>query len=55
MTGGIIAIGAAAVIMLNQKRVVAKLRRSNIFPWVLVFAVFSLVSWATQSLLQGGR
>lgn len=55
MLGGIIAIGAAVVIMLNRDRIVAKLRKSDSLAWGFTLSGVAVIVLAAQLFLQGGR
>ena len=51
MLGGLIAIGAAAVIALNYDRIVAKARKSNSFAWGLTLSGVAVIVLAAQLFL----
>ena len=55
MLGGIVAIGAAAVIAFNYDRIVEKTRKSDLFAWGLTLSGVAVIIVAAQLFLQGGR
>jgi len=55
MLGGLVAIGAAAVIAFNRDRIVAKARKSNSFAWGFTLSGVAVIILAAQLFLQGGR
>jgi len=55
MTGGLICIGTAAVIFLNRKRIISKLRKSDLVAWGFTFMGLLLVILAAHLYLTGGR
>jgi hypothetical protein len=55
MLGGIVAIGAAAIILFNYDRIVAKARKSNSFAWGLTLSGVAVIVLVAQLFLQGGR
>jgi hypothetical protein len=55
MLGGIVAIGAAAIILFNYDRIVAKARKSNSFAWGLTLSGVAVIVLVAQLFIQGGR
>lgn len=55
MLGGLIAIGTAAVIMLNQERIVAKLRKSDLLAWGFMLSGAAVILIVAHFYLTVGR
>ena len=55
MFGGIIAIGTAAVIFLNRKRIVKEMRKSDLYAQTLTLTVIAIVILVAHLYLTGGR
>ena len=55
MLSGLIAIGAAAVILLNRDRIVAKLRKSDSLAWGFMLSGVAIILMVAHLYLTGGR
>ena len=55
MLGGIVAIGIAAVIMLNHDRIVAKVRKSDLLAWGFMLSGAAVILMVAHFYLTVGR